>query len=225
MWRCSRWISPGGAAGLLQTSCVAHVGDRGMQQRVALYGQAGSLELEVAYSGAEGGARLRGARGPNGRFQAIDIPDGALGALPHSDPASVFCTQSAGPRLFIDAIRPARRRTPTSRGLPRAVRHRRRAAGRHGGARGGRGGCGRLVASGYSPTFLYGRLGEPRRPRLRRLTPPGSGLAASIELSRQGHPSSSRPGRGTRLLSAYPATPVIGRRSTWPACPRRSATF
>ena len=94
-----------GAVGLLQTSCVAHVGDRGMQQRVALYGEAGSLELEVAYSGAEGGARLRGARGPNGRFASIDIPDGARGALPHSDPASVFCTQSVGPRLFIDAIR------------------------------------------------------------------------------------------------------------------------
>ena len=93
-----------GAVGLLQTSCVAHVGDRGMQQRVALYGEAGSLELEVAYSGAEGGARLRGARGPGGRFAPIDIPDAALGALPHSDPASVFCTRSAGPRLFIDAI-------------------------------------------------------------------------------------------------------------------------
>lgn len=102
----------GGAVGLLQTSCVAHLGDRGMQQRVALYGQVGSLELEVAYSGAEGGARLRGARGPNGRFQAIDIPDGALGALPHSDPASVFCTQSAGPRLFIDAIRSGAPATP-----------------------------------------------------------------------------------------------------------------
>ena len=31
----------GGAVGLLQTSCVAHVGDRGMQQRVALYGTTG----------------------------------------------------------------------------------------------------------------------------------------------------------------------------------------
>ena len=104
----------GGAVGLLQTSCVAHVGDRGMQQRVALYGTTGSLELDVAYSGAEGGARLRGARAPGGRFEPLDIPDAALGALPHSDPASVFCTQSVGPRLSWTPSAPARRPRPTS---------------------------------------------------------------------------------------------------------------
>ena len=48
-----------GAQGMIHVSVVAQMADRFMQQQVKLYGEAGSLEIDIPYEGAEAGAVIR----------------------------------------------------------------------------------------------------------------------------------------------------------------------
>lgn len=93
-----------GGHGMIHASSVAHVADRHMQQQVHLYGQAGSLEIDVLYGGAEAGAVIRGARNEDKRFDILDVPAEYWGDVDPSDPIEVFSKHSAGPRAFVDAI-------------------------------------------------------------------------------------------------------------------------
>lgn len=101
-----------GAHGLIQASTVAHLADRRMQQQVNLYGQAGTLELNISYWGSEAGAVIRAARSQDKQFQALEVPASYWGDVNRSDPFGVFTKQSAGSRLFIDAILDNRPITP-----------------------------------------------------------------------------------------------------------------
>ena len=93
-----------GAQGVIQMSAVAYDADRGMHQQVQIYGEAGSLEINVPYQGSEAGAVIRGVRSGEERFQTLEIPDVYWGKVSRSDPYGVFTQHSVGPRLFIDAI-------------------------------------------------------------------------------------------------------------------------
>ena len=102
-----------GAQGTLHISAVAHVGDRGQDTRVAFYGDAGSLELDFTFSGAE----LRGLRQGDEHWQTLAIPDEFWDGVDRTAPFieqvfGVFEHQSAGNRLFIDSILEDRSASP-----------------------------------------------------------------------------------------------------------------
>jgi predicted dehydrogenase len=101
-----------GAHGMIHASLVSHLGDRFMQQQVKLYGEAGSLEIDVQYQGAEAGVTLYIARDPGDRFQRVEIPAAYWGDVQAADPWGIFSRQPVGCRAFIDAILENRPATP-----------------------------------------------------------------------------------------------------------------
>jgi predicted dehydrogenase len=93
-----------GASGAIQTSVVAYLANRFFQQHIRLYGEAGTLELDMIYGGPEAGVVIRGARSQDEQFQILNVPDSFWGDADPSDSFSVFTTNSVGTRFFIDAI-------------------------------------------------------------------------------------------------------------------------
>ncbi len=94
-----------GACGAIVVSAMAHMAEREQFHEVSLYGEDGTLELNM--SSIE--AKMRGVREGQGRFETLTVPDeyrmGVDSALPLWDQLSmVLQTQSIGDRQFIDAI-------------------------------------------------------------------------------------------------------------------------
>ena len=54
-----------GAHGMIHVSLVAYLADRIMQQQVKLYGDGGSLEIDIQYEGDQAGVVLQVARSGN----------------------------------------------------------------------------------------------------------------------------------------------------------------
>jgi predicted dehydrogenase len=93
-----------GTHGTIKTSAVAYIADRGGQQQIKLYGEAGSLETDLIYGGAEARALIRYASSDDNQFQTLEVPGSYWGDTDSSDPLSVFTKNSIGTRLFIEAI-------------------------------------------------------------------------------------------------------------------------
>jgi predicted dehydrogenase len=93
-----------GAHGMIHASPIAHVADRSMQQQVMLYGEEGSLELDVQYEGAEAGVVLHAARAQEEQMQRLEVPAGYWGGVSWAQAWDVFTQQSASCRSFVDAI-------------------------------------------------------------------------------------------------------------------------
>lgn len=94
-----------GAQGTIHVSAVAHVGDRGQSFQAALYGEAGSLELDFDFKEAE----LRSLRAGEEQWQVLRVPPELWGDETNSPPLDMqflapFVNQSVGPRGFINAI-------------------------------------------------------------------------------------------------------------------------
>jgi len=94
-----------GTQGMIQVSVVAHTGDRGQEQHVALHGESGTLEADYSLAGVE----VRGARHDEEQFQTLPVPDELWGDVDRTSSffsrvSEVFVKQSVGVRLFIDAI-------------------------------------------------------------------------------------------------------------------------
>lgn len=102
-----------GAHGLIQASAVAHVADRGAQQQIRLYGEAGTLEITFYPFGPDAGGTIRAARSSEESFQTLAVPDSYWGDASRSDLLGVFTRQSVGSRLFVDAILENRPVTPS----------------------------------------------------------------------------------------------------------------
>jgi predicted dehydrogenase len=102
-----------GAHGMIHASAVAHIADWSMQQQVKLYGEAGSLEINILYGGAEAGAVIHVARNQDDQFRMLEVPASYWGEVSRSEPFDVFTKQSAGTRSFIDAILANSPVTPT----------------------------------------------------------------------------------------------------------------
>ena len=103
-----------GTQGMIQVSAVAHVGDRGQEQDVALHGESGTLEADSSSAGVE----VRGARHDEEQFQTLPVPDELWGDVDRtssffSQVSEVFVKQSVGDRHFIDAILEDRPATPS----------------------------------------------------------------------------------------------------------------
>ncbi|HZP83304.1 MAG TPA: Gfo/Idh/MocA family oxidoreductase [Chthonomonadaceae bacterium] len=89
-----------GAQGVVHVSTVAHVGERQIQEQIALHGEAGTIEAGMSLYNME----ARGVRGEEKAFQPLPIPDKFWGDADRSNPFSVFTHLSVGTRAFIDAI-------------------------------------------------------------------------------------------------------------------------
>ena len=94
-----------GAHGSIYVSAVTDVGERQSDTTIALYGEAGSVELDFTLAGAE----LRGLRQGDEQWQTLEVPD----ALWHDvervgsffeQTFALFEKQPVANRLFIDCI-------------------------------------------------------------------------------------------------------------------------
>jgi predicted dehydrogenase len=95
----------GGAQGVIQVSAVAHTGEQGQEQRVVLYGDAGTLQVYGSATGAE----VRGIRDGEDRWQDLPVPDELWAGVNREQPfvpqvLEIFCRQPVGDRQFVDAI-------------------------------------------------------------------------------------------------------------------------
>jgi predicted dehydrogenase len=95
----------GGAQGVIEISTVAHIGARGQEQHVRLYGSAGTLETDGSYLEGE----MRAARHDEGQLQVLPVPDTLWDGVNRAQPLMMqileaFVKQPIGDRLFIDAI-------------------------------------------------------------------------------------------------------------------------
>ena len=104
----------GGAQGVIQVSAVAHTGEQGQEQRVVLYGDAGTLQVY----GSATGAKVRGIRDGEQCWQDLPIPDELWAGVNQEQPfvpqvLELFCRQPVGDRQFVDAILSGARVTPS----------------------------------------------------------------------------------------------------------------
>lgn len=94
-----------GARAEITASAINLLGDEGVRIEAAFYGDEGSIEAERRYFGEGATCRVRGVQKGETTFVDLPIPADLLeGGV---DPTALFdpyLKQSAGPRLFIDAI-------------------------------------------------------------------------------------------------------------------------
>jgi len=93
-----------GAHGTIQTSAVMHTANLGGHQQIKLYGEAGSLEIDVVYFGPEAGAVIRAAASQDEQFQILQVPDSYWGDAESFDIPGYYTKNPVGTRLFIDTI-------------------------------------------------------------------------------------------------------------------------
>jgi predicted dehydrogenase len=101
----------GGATGVIHVSEVAEVGERLHEQRIRLYGAAGTLESELTLAGSDlrrGEVRikteLRGARAGERGFALLPVPAALYAGASPTALFEPFMRHSVGDRHFIDAI-------------------------------------------------------------------------------------------------------------------------
>lgn len=100
-----------GAQGMIQASAVALVGERGLEQRLALHGDDGTLEVDFSFS--SGAGQIRGVRRGETAFGVLEVPEEVWGDADRNLLLDPFFKQSVGPRLFLDSIVEGRRVAPT----------------------------------------------------------------------------------------------------------------
>jgi predicted dehydrogenase len=94
-----------GAHGSIHVSAVAHIGERGQEQYVALHGASGTLEASLSFADTA----VRSMRQHEESFRILPIPAALWGEVDQSAPFfsqlfEPFRMQPIGTRLFIDAI-------------------------------------------------------------------------------------------------------------------------
>jgi predicted dehydrogenase len=95
-----------GGQGIIHASAIAHLGSRGQQFQIILYGQEGTIEVDCNMSE---GYVIRGAKNDEDRIRPLKIPDTILHGVEPTSPIfeqfpKLFRNQPIGTRLFIDAI-------------------------------------------------------------------------------------------------------------------------
>jgi predicted dehydrogenase len=88
-----------GTQGVMQLSCLAHIGARGMDQRITLHGESGTLEARATYNSAE----IRGLPAGEDEFRPLPIPDRLLEGVDRENPYHLT-SQFGGDYRFVDAI-------------------------------------------------------------------------------------------------------------------------
>ena len=94
-----------GAQGMIHVTAVAHVRGRGQDQHIGLYGEGGTIEIELV----DAKVSLQGAHQDTDRFSPLTIPDELWGGvdltksyIPRIN--EFFATEPVADRAFIDAI-------------------------------------------------------------------------------------------------------------------------
>lgn len=98
-----------GAQGLIQISEVVHMGDRVATQKVILFGDSGTLEVDHSFARAFDphalpGSVIRGTRNSENKFETLSIPDAFFGKVDRNNLLAPYFHQSIGARHFIDSI-------------------------------------------------------------------------------------------------------------------------
>jgi predicted dehydrogenase len=93
-----------GAHAVVELSQIAHLGDQEARISVHLHGDAGTLEAETIFFGAEGGSILRGIRHDETRFRTLHRRKFAAEFSKRPDLLEGYDKLPIGPRLFIEAI-------------------------------------------------------------------------------------------------------------------------
>jgi len=88
-----------GTQGSMHLSSLAHIGTRGMDQRITLHGESGTLEARATFTSAE----ICGAREDEEEFRPLPIPVRILEGVDKANPYHVI-SQFTGDYLFIDSI-------------------------------------------------------------------------------------------------------------------------
>lgn len=108
-----------GAHGTFHLSIVANQGERGIEQRFVLFGEQGTLEVDLPFFGsATGGAILRGVRQGEEAFSNLAISDNPEEDTLYHQFLSAYAfdyikAQPIGDRLFIDAVLAGEKVTPS----------------------------------------------------------------------------------------------------------------
>ena len=93
-----------GTQGSILATRVAYLADRFMQQEIRLYGQDGSLELNVNYDGVNAGVSFQGACPQEKQFQPLELPASYGSFDAPFDWFKILAQRPVGCRAWIDAI-------------------------------------------------------------------------------------------------------------------------
>ena len=93
-----------GAQGMIHSSSIAHIADRGSEHYVTLHGADGTLGLEWCREDGTAKGNLRGCRHDATEYQTLTIPNDYLHGVETGDIIAIFQNHLIGPRLFVDAI-------------------------------------------------------------------------------------------------------------------------
>lgn len=93
-----------GAQGVIKVSSVAPRGNRWADQQVQLFGDGGALMINQIFFGPDAGATFTGVRSGEEKFADINIPESFFEGIDKDELFDPYYKQTAGPRLFIDAI-------------------------------------------------------------------------------------------------------------------------
>lgn len=97
----------GGAQAQMHLSAVTYLGERVLEQQIALHGAGGTLETGFTF-GNFGGSGVQmsvaGIRAGESRRHPLAVPDHIWGDVDRGNPLDVLNKQPAGDRLFVDAI-------------------------------------------------------------------------------------------------------------------------
>jgi predicted dehydrogenase len=88
-----------GAQGSIQLSSLAHLGTRGMDQRITLHGELGTLEAKATFTSAE----IRGVRDGEKDFRKLPVPDRLTEGIDKKNPYQIQ-SQYTGVYLFVDSV-------------------------------------------------------------------------------------------------------------------------
>ncbi len=94
-----------GARAQIRVSAVSRLGDEGVRIAASLHGETGTIEIRHTYFGRDAGVVFRVVREGDPSFADIEIPAAFLeGGVNPRELFDPYLKQSAGPRLFADAI-------------------------------------------------------------------------------------------------------------------------
>jgi predicted dehydrogenase len=88
-----------GAHGSMQVSSLACLGSRGMDQRITLHGESGTLEAKASFSSAE----IRGVQDGEKDFHILAVPDRLIKGIDEKNPYQIQ-SQFTGVHFFISSI-------------------------------------------------------------------------------------------------------------------------
>lgn len=104
-----------GSHGVVYVSALTHLGSRGMEWEMRLYGESGSLGLTLNLAD---GWKIWGLRSEENEIEHLEVPasmmEGVqLGSPPMEQFGQIFTMQPGGCRLFIDSIRAGHQVVPS----------------------------------------------------------------------------------------------------------------